>query len=148
MRKRITIGLLFIFIFGIGIFTLAKNIAGIQDIRLAGWEVKEEFPKISVKSFWAGEFQTRVDKWISKNLGLRGAFVRLDNQINFSFFNEISSKYESKIILGKDRWLYEKVYIDSLNYRDEVPQEFLKDKVRSLKNYRRYWNQMEFISFS
>jgi hypothetical protein len=133
LAKRITIGLLFIFIFGIGIFTLAKNIAGIQDIRLTGVEVKGGFPKISLKSFWAGEFQTRLDKWLSTNLGLRGAFVRLDNQINFSFFNEISSKYETKIILGKDRWLYEKSYIDSLNRRDEVPQKFLEDKVRSLK---------------
>lgn len=133
LGKRITIGLLFFFIFGIGIFTLAKNIVGIQDIRLTGQEVREEFPIISVKSFWAGEFQIRLDKWVSTNLGLRGAFVRLDNQINFSFFNEISSKYESKIIVGKDKWLYEKAYIDSLNHRDEVPQKFLEDKVRSLK---------------
>ncbi len=131
--KRITVGFLFLFVFGIGIFTLAKNIPGIHDIRLAGVEVKEEFPKISVKSFWAGEFQTRLDKWISAKVGLRGALVRLDNQINFSFFNEISSKYESKIILGKDRWLYEKGYVASLNHRDEVPQTLLEGKVRSLK---------------
>jgi len=133
LGKRIIVGLLFFFVFGIGIFTLAKNIVGINDIRLTGLEVKGGFPKISVKSFWAGEFQTRLDKWISTKVGLRGAFVRLDNQINFSFFDEISSKYESKIILGKERWLYEKGYIDSLNHRDQHPQTFWEDKARLLK---------------
>lgn len=131
--KRFIAGLLFFFVFGIGILTLVRNIAGIQDIRLTGLEIKGGFPTISVKSFWAGDFQNRLDKWVSTNLGLRGAFVRLDNQINFSFFNEISSKYESKIILGKDGWLFEKGYIDSLNHRDKVPQTLLDDKVRSLK---------------
>jgi len=133
LGKRITIGLLFVFIVGVGIFTVGKEIAGIKDIRIAGVEVREEFPRISLKSFWAGEFQTRLDKWVATTLGLRGGFIRIDNQINFTFFNEISSTYESKIILGKDRWLYEKGYVDGLNYRGEMPQKLLEDKVQTLK---------------
>jgi hypothetical protein len=131
--KRIIPALLFFFLFGIGMYPIAKKIAAVQNVELSGQEVKERFPEISVKSFWEGEFQARLDKWILKKVGLRNAFVRLDNQINFSFFNEVSSKYGSKIVLGKGRWLYEKCYIDSLNNRDQVHQSFLDDKVRSLK---------------
>ena len=133
LGKKFTVGILLFSVLGIGSFTFVKKFARIQDLQLAGVEVREDFPTFSLKVFWSGEFQTRMDKWIAANLGLRAAFVRLDNQVNLSAFSEISSKYGSKIILGKDKWLYEKIYIDTLNNRDEVLQDVLEDKVRSLK---------------
>jgi hypothetical protein len=137
LGKRLTIAILLVFTLGIGVLTPLKRIAGIQDLELAGVEVKEYFPHLSLKSIWTGEFQTRVDKWISANLGLRAAFVRLDNQLNLSLFREISSKYESRIILGSHKWLYEKAYVDSFNNRHVIPQQDLEDTVRSLKNLQR-----------
>jgi hypothetical protein len=46
--KRIIPALLFFFLFGIGMYPIAKKIAAVQNVELSGQEVKERFPEISV----------------------------------------------------------------------------------------------------
>ncbi len=132
-RKQVTIGLiLFISIF-VEMFTLGKALKVFKDLDLSGSEVKPDVSDLSLKGFWEGTWQMGLEKGLAMNLGLRPVFVRIDNQINYSFFDEISSKYPSRIILGVDKWLFEKGYVDSLNKLDAVPSAVLDGKIQSLE---------------
>ncbi|MDY6935880.1 MAG: hypothetical protein SVZ03_16885 [Spirochaetota bacterium] len=88
-------------------------------MKLSGVEKTTKFPSLSIGRFFTGQFQRDIEKWLSYNIGLRAAFIRIDNQINYSFFNYVSAT--PSIIIGKDKWLYSTPYIDNYYNRDIVP---------------------------
>ncbi len=98
-----------------------------------GETLKTEIEPISAPSFLDGSFQSSLERWISENVGFRGFFIKSDNQLNFWLFREISSKYPSRIILGKDNWLFEKSYIDTYNRLDVVAPDKLERRVTDMR---------------
>jgi len=90
-----------------------------SDITLSGWH--------------SGDFQKKTEEWFAQGLGLRGHFVKTDNQVSFSVFREINSNDHTQVVLGKDAYLFEKGYIDSFNKRDVVPLMTLEERVVQLR---------------
>lgn len=103
------------------------------DMILSGAEKKAVLSMPSFEDISTQKFQMLVEKYLKQNIGFRGTFVKTDNQINYSLFNEFSRSHPRKIILGKDKQLYEEPYIDVYN-RISVPGEAeMERKARSLK---------------
>lgn len=107
--------------------------AFVAERRLMGVESKESFPKTSFSSFWKGEYQEGLERWFSENIGFRNALVRTDNQLNYSVFGTVSSSYRSPMVVGKDNYLYERLYIDSLNAEPRIPMAKLREIASSLE---------------
>ena len=72
-------------------------------------------PVISLSSWFSGLFQESVENWFNARIGFRGFWVKTYNQINFSLFRQVTARTSSpgtRIILGKDNYLFEKWYVD------------------------------------
>lgn len=100
------------------------------DVKLGGVEIKAIFPEFSLDRLIKGDFQSKLSQWLSENIGFRSLMVRLDNQIYYSLFNEIS---DESIVLGKENWLYETNYIHSYNRSYLESRSELEAKVLEMK---------------
>ncbi len=96
---------------------------------LYGSEIKTNLPTITIKNWHEGEWQSQFSDWFAQNFNLKSLLVKIDNQINYELFQEISAKSNSPVILGRNNYLFEKGYIDSLNNRDVVPLTELVEQV-------------------
>ncbi len=76
---------------------------------LKGVVIKTARPAWSWDDWFTGAWQTKAEAWWNQRLGFRGALIKTVNQINFSVFKEISSGGNVKIVLGKNKMLYEKL---------------------------------------
>ncbi len=101
-----------------------------------------EPPQLSPKSWWDGQFQKQVqgteqkEGWIDRHVGFRSAWIKTDNQINFSLFREVpTTANPQQIILGKDNWLYEEDYVKSFLGLDFAPQKFLQGFAADMKEF-------------
>lgn len=83
----------------------------LPEVASHGAEGRAPQPSYSLKSFWDGTYQEQFEKWLAQKIGFRGAFVRTDNQINYSLFNQFSSHSRFQVVLGKDRYLYGRSYV-------------------------------------
>lgn len=132
-RKQIILGIILLVVFVLDVVTIGTKLHFIPDGKLSGAEMKQPFPPISFKTFWKGKWQEDLEKWLSSNVGLRAFFIRLDNQMNYSIFDELSAKGGDTLRLGKNKWIYEKSYIDNFNKLDTVSLTDLEGQVKSLK---------------
>lgn len=107
----------------------------LPEITLNGAQTKVPLPSFSLQSFLSGEMQKNVEMWIEQNLSLKSYFVKTNNQIFYSLFNQTPPN--SSIIVGKSGQLYEKVYIDEyLSVIPPLSPSLLEGKVIKLKRYR------------
>ncbi|MBN1497162.1 MAG: hypothetical protein JXA07_10370 [Spirochaetes bacterium] len=104
-----------------------------RDMILSGAEQKTRPEITSFRDATTGKFQGAVEKWLKQNIGFRGYFVKTDNQINYSIFNEFSRSHPRKIILGKQKQLFEEAYIDTYNRLCVSPESALEKKATSIK---------------
>lgn len=120
---------------GLIAFVDIQMIAGpIRDKRLFGVLLASKKTPLSPSSLVDGSFQGFTDRWITENMGFRGYFIRLDNQLNYWFFKEVSTKYSTKIALCKNDQLFEKAYIDSFNRLDLVDTAKLEKRVENIRH--------------
>jgi len=101
-----------------------------------------EKPTLSIQKVIEGTFQKQVERWFDSFIGFRGYLVKTDNQINFSLFKEITGSKNVKIVLGKDNYLFEKGYIDSLNKKDIISGEKMDAKVQLLQQLQNELNKI------
>jgi len=109
---------------------LQTGFSFIPDMKLSGVELKEQFPEFSLQSFFRRDFQNSVSQWLSKNIGFRGCLIRMDNQISYSIFHELSNE---SVALGKEKWLFGTGYINSYNRMYRMSQSVLEEKVLKIK---------------
>lgn len=84
---------------------------------LSGAVVESAKPRFTMRAWFSGDFQKRFDKWFGAHVGFRSFWVLTENQINFSVFREISAKFDrpgTRVVLGRENWLYEEGYIHEL----------------------------------
>ena len=81
-------------------------------------------------TWFSGDYQDSTDLFLNDNFGFRSSFVRLHNQIQYSFYNRVQAQ---GVIIGKDWYLYEYNYIRSYYGLDYVGDSVLKEKTRRLK---------------
>lgn len=89
--------------------------------------VKAEF---SYKNWFEGDYQEKLEKYIDETIGFRSFFVRVYNQINYSFYDIARA---NGVIIGKDLYLYEENYIKAHLGRDFIGEDKIKEKVKKLK---------------
>ena len=76
------------------------------------------------------EFQNTYDKYFNENLGFRNLFVRLHNQIEYSFYNELNSE---RTVLGKDNVILEESYIFANYGLDYLGEEYINAQSEKIK---------------
>jgi alginate O-acetyltransferase complex protein AlgJ len=89
---------------------------------LGGMDIRIEIPKASVESIINGKYQDQLSKWFAQNIGFRTFFIRMCNQIYYSIFRT-SYMYSNNIIIGNDKQLYERIYIDEYCGRLQSPSD-------------------------
>jgi hypothetical protein len=85
--------------------------------QVQGREKKQSAQKEDTEKETGVEEEQKVQKggWFDEHLGFRSVWVKTDNQVNYSLFREFPKYFNpQEIILGKDNWLFEQEYIDSL----------------------------------
>ena len=113
---------------------IQKQYPFINSQGLKGWFPVSEIPVFSWKTWFSGEFQSKFDPALELNIGLHSAFVRVNNQINYSLFNFASAK---NVVIGKEGYLFEDGYINSYLGRDGVNEGAVKLKIERAKYVQR-----------
>lgn len=100
---------------------------------LFGVEQKAKKPELSLRTWLSGGFQEAYDRYFTERVGLRGYLVRTYNQFNFSLFRELPKKEGTRIVVGRDNWLYERDYLETYNEPCRKRPEKLERIVRGVK---------------
>ena len=107
----------------------------VKEQQLVGVFSSTEQPMWTKDNWFAGNFQATSTSWFEDNFGFRSYLVKTDNQINWTVFNEISSKTNTRLIRGLDNYLYEYAYIDEYSRRPEKKITDLEWEVQMLKRF-------------
>ena len=92
-------------------------------------------PVLSKESWMNGSFQSGVEKYLKDHAGFRNFLVRLQNQIDFTFFKEAHAE---GVVIGKQRQLYEYDYIRAWLAEDYPGDSFVEKKLLRLKYVQEY----------
>ena len=87
-------------------------------------------PNFEFNSFLSGTYQTNFEKYLSDHNGFRNVFIRIYNQMQYTFYNVANA---NGVIIGKQSYLYEDNYIKAYNGADYLGLNTLKLKVKRLK---------------
>lgn len=82
------------------------------------------------KNIFSGKFQEDADQLIRQNIGLSNYWVRLHNEINFRAFRYSNTE---KLVLGKNDYFYEEIYITEYLGHNYIGDYFIRKKVVNLK---------------
>lgn len=82
--------------------------------KLHGVETKVEKPSFSVTAWLNGQYARDFELYLTANIGFRSIAIRTLNQIRFAIFRDVSRAEGTQIIVGKNDWLFEKVYAEKL----------------------------------
>jgi hypothetical protein len=88
-------------------------------------------PALGARSWLDGRLQQEVEHWYSTRVGFRAAWVRTDNQINFSLFREAE---DAKVLVGQGNWLYAGDRECFLKGCVPLSEEYLRHVVCDLKS--------------
>jgi hypothetical protein len=98
-----------------------------------GVAVPENFPTLRVKSFLKESFQKGAEDWFLKKNGLWGLLVRANNQLNYSLFGQVSTSYTTTILVGKDKHLFQPMYLPVYNRSKKVNPVKLETRAKKVK---------------
>ena len=98
-----------------------------EDLPLQGVENEVPAPNLGWRAWWQGTLQPEIDAWLNRHIGLRGRWVRAANQINYSLFRELPGGEGTKVVLGREGFLFEKVYVDTYRRAGQSPDAKLRE---------------------
>jgi hypothetical protein len=81
------------------------------DVRLNGAETRVAAPVLTWKSWFSGEFSRQAADWMEQRVGFRGWLVKGGNQLSYSLFGRTIACASGKVMIGRDRWLFERSYV-------------------------------------
>jgi hypothetical protein len=84
------------------------------------------------KAYFGGEFQQPFESSFDSEIGLRPQAVRVDNELNYRVFGQLGYDPHTSIVLGKDDYIFDRVYVDSFNRHDEVPATEIEARVQRM----------------
>ncbi len=87
-------------------------------------------PVFNLKDWFSGIFQSKYYPYQEQQTGFRQDLVRLNNQIDFSFFRIIHAQ---SVVLGKDDCLFELNYIKDYTGESFIGEKAVDEKVAKLK---------------
>ncbi len=97
---------------------------------LAGAVTLSEKPEFSFKTWFDDSFQTQYQKYVNEHFGFRNSFVRLNNQLAFTFFNKAKA---NGVIIGKENYLYEENYIKAYYGLDSISNDSIAERLAKFK---------------
>lgn len=87
-------------------------------------------PTFTWREWLAGNFQEASGKYIEEHIGFRSTFIRVRNQVDFSFFKKSNAV---TTIVGKDNYLFSDRYIYSALGNNFVGEEKIKMNVQKAR---------------
>lgn len=99
-------------------------------IQLKGAVILTQKPDLKLDTWFKGDFQKNYEKYVNDNIGFRPIFVRIRNQILYTFWGEAKA---AGVIEGKEKYLYERNYIKAYNGEDFIGTEAIRENVSQLK---------------
>ena len=91
------------------LFSIIESLTGFNfKGHLNGFFDTPQKKNFSIINYSNRNYQNNFEAWFSSNIGLRGYFIRLYNQIQFSFFNLVPSG-----VVGANGNIFELPYIDA-----------------------------------
>ena len=102
----------------------------IKEKSLKGYYTKPEPVHFSIADWFSGAYQSKAEKYVNDEFGFRSFFVRLNNQVQYSLFNRINAQ---GVVIGKENYLYESLYIDTYFGLDYIGKEKITKKVASMR---------------
>ena len=108
MRKHFH-KILFICTTAVMVVFLVQTFTGVVRLEpLHGVTTETEKPKLTLKNYVDGSFQSNVDSYLQDHFGFREWLVRAYNQYLWSCFRETNN---ANVVRGKNDWLFEEVYV-------------------------------------
>jgi hypothetical protein len=102
---------------------------------LAGEATEPVPPALSARSWFRRQLQEQAESWLDQRVGFRAAWVRNENQVGFALFGEVRPTGITKILVGKDNWLYEKGYVRGLLEGLTMPHEDVRRAAEDLARF-------------
>lgn len=93
---------------------------------------------LTADSLLSGKFQQCASVWAGNHAGFRRTLIRINNQVTFSLFR-ISP--EESIVLGKDDYLFEKIYINSYLGNDYIGRARIVDRLKRVERFQEILKQ-------
>lgn len=94
-----------------------------------------EKPEISINTWISEDYQTQYDKFFNDYLGFRNLFVRLNNQMAYTFYNKVNA---FGLAMGKEGYSYGKGYIlysySGVDFIGQKKIDTLMNKTKRLQN--------------
>ncbi len=130
--------------FGLLVFpAIQYSLQVLPKISLVDTPMQKKFPVLSIQSLLTTEFQQKFEKWLMHNNGLFGWMIKTGNSINYQLFDIGSSRYSSRTIVGAQKALFDKIYLNDFNgkYLTKVPDPEAHAKL--IKNVQEGMNQQD-----
>ncbi len=103
-----------------------------RDVRLAGVENRAEVPRLTWRTWFSGEFGRAFPSWFEQRIGLRGWLVKSGNQAGYAIFRRTVRSANQNVVIGRDHWLYERIYVQHYLRRIGIRDAARDDFVRAL----------------
>lgn len=100
---------------------------------LAGMENRYRLPNWSLKQFKKEKFQKGVERWALRGNPLWGWSVRLANQLVYTLTGEVSLDYHTTVQGGREGYLWQPMYLRSVNRNEPAPRDKIYQTFRDLK---------------
>lgn len=134
MRKRNNIfQKSFLYVLFIGLLAaplVQKKLDFFKVMPLGGSYNLKENPRLTINNWLNGKYQNRKEVYLNESFGFRNWFIRLHNQIEYTFFNQTQS---NGVIVGKHNYLYQKAYIDAYYGEDFIGKAKIESRVAKIK---------------
>ena len=83
---------------------IQQQVKLIKLVPLSGYFTPIEQSSFSLETWFEGEYQTNKQDYLNDKIGFRPLFIRLYNQVYYTFFNLARA---NGVIIGKENYLYE-----------------------------------------
>jgi hypothetical protein len=134
--KNILFAVFFVVLF---VEFICSNISFINFQPLNGSQAVSLKPKFSLKNWLNGKFQDSTSVYLEDAFVAHPFFVRLNNQVNYSLFDEINVV---RVEEGKDGYFFDNGYIESYFGEDYVSEEYFEEKSKKLKFIQEHFKKM------
>lgn len=122
-RNKITKLILLALFFIILVLPEFQNLTNVfPQKQLSGYFQNSNKPELDSKTWLNGEYQKSYDTYFNDNIGFRSFFVRVFNQVNYSFYKETST---NDVIVGEDKYLYSINNIEQYYGLDTIRKDIL-----------------------
>ena len=109
---------------------LQQSLEIVKTGELHGSAKKVNMPALNVDNWFSEKFQSGAEKYLARNFGFFSWFIRVENQIQYSFFDKAKA---NGVIIGKEKYLYEKSYIDAYYGDDYLGDSTINSLYSKLK---------------